>query len=73
MQAYVDYGFIRTKNMIEDGERRARWYANVGSVPAINESRVRKAMHVLSARWANLRQHLRRSVTVPTHSEQRAG
>jgi hypothetical protein len=73
MQAYVDYGFIRTKNMIEDGERRARWYANVGSVPPASEGRLRKALHALSARWANAQQHVRRSLTAPAHSEQPTG
>ena len=73
MQQYVEYGFIRTKNMIQDGERRARWYTDLGLGPSVGEGWVRKAVRSLSAWRASVRQHLRRLVAGPAQSEQPAG
>jgi len=73
MQQYIEYGFIRTQNMVEDGERRARRHVNVGTVPSASEGWVRKTAHLLRAGWASVRQHLRRSVTGPAQSGQPAG
>jgi hypothetical protein len=73
MQQYVDYGFIRTQNMIEDGERRARRHVYVGPLASPSQGAYRKVTRVLRMRWASVRQHLLRSVTSPAQSEQSAG
>jgi hypothetical protein len=73
MQQYVEYGFIRTQNMVEDGERRARRHVNVGPVPPASQGSRRRMTRLLKMRWVGARQHLRRWVTGPAQSEQPAG
>lgn len=72
MQQYVDYGFIRTKNMIQDGERRARRHVNVGPLPPTGKGWTERTAYLLKAGWASLRQFLRRSAAVPAHDGQPA-
>jgi hypothetical protein len=72
MQQYVDYGFIRTQNMIQDGERRARRHVNVGPLPSTGKRWTQRTAQSLKAGWASLRQLLRRSTTSPAHGGQPA-
>jgi hypothetical protein len=71
MQQYVDYGFVRTQNMIEDGERRARRHVNVGPAPSTRKGWLGKAAHWLSARWTQ--PHRPHSIALPAHGERPAG
>ena len=70
MQQYVEYGFVRTHNMVEDGERRARRHVNVGPLPSPSKSWLRRAADWLSA--GRTQQHRPRPVTRPTHTKQSA-